>query len=303
MRFASMLLLFNADRTIVQAIDNGGGFVEKIFVGYSKFPWTAYNSGSREKFKNRSSVDILKRSRYYDKIELVEGIWDSDEGQRNEIVGRARHQGFDYLVFQDADEFYSPEDWKKNLELIRLNPNFMIYQTPWINFWRSLDYVLVSKEHLGTKNTIYTTCSAFAMSLKQEPETKLTFARIFPTKSIFRLTGVCFHLSYVLSDEEVFTKINTWGHSHQVKKNWFKWKWLAWHPGKRNIHPINSIEWVEAIPFTGMLPAELQNFENPTHVSIQLTWYDRLHEGLHDAWARLMYTLRQSRAKIRSLCW
>lgn len=299
MRFASMLLLFNADRTIVKAIDNGGEFVDRIFVGYSKYPWNAYNPASREKFSNKSNVDILRKSKYYHKIELVEGVWDSDEGQRNEIVIRARQQGFDYLVFQDADEFYLIDDWKKNLDLVLRNPNFMIYQTPWINFWKSLAYVLVSKEHLGNKNTIYTTCSAFAMNLKMEPETKLTFARIFPTKSIFRLTGVCFHLSYVLSDEEVFTKINTWGHSHQVNKNWFKWKWLAWHPGKRNINPINSIEWVEAIPFTGTLPAELLNFENPTHISITLTWYDRLQEAMHDAWNALTYRLRQWKSKIR----
>jgi len=295
-----MLLLFNSDRTIVQAIDNGGEYVEKIFVGYSPYPWTRYNSKARDKFVNKSDKEILKKSKYYSKIELVEGVWDSDEGQRNEIVKMARDQGFDYLVFQDADEFYSADDWRKNFEGITRNPDYMIYQAPWINFWKSTRFVLVSREHLGIKNTIFTTCSAFAMNLKKEPETKLTFARVFPTKNVFRLTGLCFHLSYVLSDEEVFIKIGTWGHSHQVNKNWFKWKWLAWHPGKRYLNPISSAEWVSAVPYTGTLPSELADFLNPTHVSISLTWYDRLLEFGADMFSLGSYQVKQWRSRMTS---
>lgn len=298
-RFASMVLLFNSDKTIVQAIDNGGAYVEKIFVGYSEFPWFAYNPKSRQEFKNSSSPDVLKKSKFFDKIELVTGDWKSDEDQRNEIVQRARAQGFDYLIFQDADELYTHEGWILNLRGIQENPNHMIYQTPWINFWRNLQFVLVSREHLGVKNTIYTTCSAFAMNLKLNPETKLTFARIFPTENIFRLEGLCFHLSYVLSDYEVFTKIGTWGHAHQVNKNWFRWKWLAWHPGKRNLNPFSSVEWPRAVPYTGPLPPELKEFVNPRHVSIQLSWCDRLHERLHDAGQWVLYYLKKWRASLR----
>ena len=293
-----MLLLFNSDKTIVHAIDNGGKFVEKIFVGYSQYPWFAYNPNSREKFRNTSSPDILRKSKYFDKIELVEGDWRSDEDQRNEIVQRARSQGFDFLIFQDADELYSYDDWRSNIQGIVNNPNYMIYQTPWLNFWRNLDYILVSREHLGVKNTTITTCSAFAMNLKMNPETKLTFARVFPTKSVYRLSGMCFHLSYVLSDYEVFAKIGTWGHSHQVNKNWFKWKWLAWHPGKRNLNPISSVEWPRAVRYTGPLPPELKDFINPQHVSIQLNLCDQLHERLHDSVQWVLYYLKKWRDRM-----
>lgn len=259
-----MMLLFNADRTIVRALDNGGEYVEKIFVGYSPFPWNAYNSQAREKFRNSSSKEILKKSKYYSKIEIVEGVWDSDEGQRNEIVTKARAQGFDYLIFQDADEFYLPEGWRANLEGIRKHPDAMLYQTPWINFWKQLDFVIESREHMGNRNTTVTTCEAFAMNLKKNPETKLSFARIFPTNDRYRLPGLCYHLSYVMSDEEMYSKIGTWGHSHQVGKNWYKWKWLGWDETTRNINPIDSVEWVKAVRFNGEYPKELVDFERPS---------------------------------------
>lgn len=294
-----MMLLFNADRTIVRAIDNGGAYVEKIYVGYSSVPWTAYNNRAREQFSNKSSLDILKTSKYYSKIQVVEGIWESDEAQRNEIVMMARKDGFDYMIFQDADEFYLEEGWKENIEGIKKNPDHMLYQTPWINFWKNLSYVIVSKEHMGNRNTIFTTCEAFAMNLKKNPETKLFFARIFPTPDRFRLKGLCFHLSYVMSDEEMKSKIGTWGHSHQVNRNWYQWKWLAWNENKRNLNPIDSVDWVRAVRYNGKLPDELTGFQQPEQKYIPLSDRQAFDEKISDVKTWMYFQLKAVWRPIR----
>lgn len=293
MKFAVMILMFNAEKFILRTIENCGPFVDKIFVGYSKVPWNAYNKNARIEFVNQSNVELLKESKFYNKLEIVEGIWDTDEGQRNAILKCARDQGFDYMIFQDADEFYLPEDFQKNLQAISNHPGYMLYQTPWINFWKNLNYVTVCREHNGEKNTIFSTCSAFAMNLKKNPETQLTFARIFPTNDIYQLSGICFHLSYVLSDKEVYAKINTWGHSHQVTKNWYKWKWLSWTEQTQNIHPLGPGEWVRAIKYEGELPKELHGFPVPEQVTIPLQWADKWRSAFFDTAAIMTNKLKK----------
>jgi hypothetical protein len=298
MKIAVQILYFNSHQFILHTLANCASQVDKIFLSYSPKPWSNYNSRAREEFENQSSLEIVRQSKHFSKVEIVEGVWDTEEAQREECRLLAKDQGFDFLIVQDADEFYLPQDYAANIRQMELNPGYEVYQTPWINFWKSTDYALVYRSHLGVAQTIYGTCPLFAINLKMPVQFE---SRRVPraSTSVFRLPGVCLHLSYVFSDLDLFTKISTWGHSHQVSKNWFKWKWLAWHQGKRNLNPFTSVEWVRAIPFTGSLPVELQNFQNPTHVSISLTWYDRLQEAMHDAWNALTYWLRQWKYKIR----
>ncbi len=297
-KVAVQILYFNSHQFIRHTLANCFSHVDKIFLSYSPSPWSAYNKDALNDFKNQSSLDIVCQSINYSKVEIVQGAWETEEAQREACRLIAQEQGYDFLIVQDADEFYLPEDYESNIQHMVENPQYEVYQTPWINFWKSTHYALVHKQHLGVSNTLYSTCPLFALNLRLPVKFE---SRRVPknTTSVFQLKGICFHLSYVFSDIDMFTKISTWGHAHQVNKNWFKWKWLAWHAGKRNINPINSVEWVKAIPFTGVLPAELQNFENPTHVSIELNWVDRLHERSFDFYQSLLFQLRTWRAKIR----
>jgi hypothetical protein len=299
MKYAVQILYFNASEFILPVIQNCYPHVDKIFVLYSRVPWSAYNPDARGKFTNQSRLKPVLESGYMDKVEVIEGEWDTEEQQREFCRERAVAQGFDFLIVQDADEFYLPRDYQDNIQQMRENPEYEFYQVPWINFWKSTKYALCTREHKGKTNTLFTTCPLFAINLRKPVKFE---NRRLPKRigTYMQLPGVCFHLSYVFSDVDMFTKINTWGHSHQVHKNWFKWKWLAWHPGKRNINPINSIEWVRAIPYTGALPAELQNFKNPVHVSIQLTWYDRLQEMSYDAMVLVVYYLKRWRSRIKA---
>jgi hypothetical protein len=296
--FALMILFFNCENTILRVIENCGEFVDKIYISYSKLPWTAYNKSSRKTYLNNSNLEILKSSKYINKLEIVQGVWETDEDQRNEIIFRARSDGFDYMIFQDADEFYLPSDYKKNIEMINANPDYMMYQTPWMTFWKSIDYVILHREHLGNFSTIFTTCSCFAMNLKKNVETKLTFARIFPTTSVFQLTGICYHLSYVLSDFELKSKINTWGHSQQVSRYWYKYKWLSWNENKKYLSPFNSIEWIRAIPFYGEIPSQLIDFPKLEQETIELTIFEKVHSYCIDFYFYCIYNLKKFKKHI-----
>ncbi|MCA6379549.1 MAG: hypothetical protein IM606_16935 [Cytophagales bacterium] len=296
-KIAVQILYFNSHHFILHTLANCVSHVDKIFLSYSPSPWSVYNKDALNDFKNQSSLDIVRQSINYSKVEIVQGVWETEEAQREACRLIAQEQGYDFLIVQDADEFYLPEDYESNIQLMVENPQYEVYQTPWINFWKSTRYALVHKQHLGVSNTLYSTCPLFAINLRLPVKFE---SRRVPknSTSVFQLKGICFHLSYVFSDIDMFIKISTWGHAHQVNKNWFKWKWLAWHFDKRNINPFCSVDWVKAVPFTGLLPAELQRFENPIHISIQLTLYDRLQEFLHDGIMSFLYQLRQWRSKL-----
>lgn len=85
-----------------------------------------------------------------------------------------------------------------------------------------------------------------------------------------------------------------------MNKNWFKWKWLAWLPGSRNLNPFSSVEWTRAIEFTGELPPELTNFKSPLHLTISLNWVDRSQEWITDVWEFAISKLKHWRAIWRS---
>ena len=298
-KFAVQILFYNCDQFILRTIANCAAHVDCIFILYSPQPWNAYNRKARSSFPNKSNPELLKRSPHFEKIQILEGIWNTEEEQREHCRQVAKEQGYDYLIVQDADEFYSPESYQDNLRVMREHPDYEVYQTPWINFWKNTKYALVHRSHQGVKKTILSTCPLFAINLKKPVRFE---SRRVPraSGSVYQLPGVCLHLSYVFSDVDMFSKINTWGHSHQVNKNWFKWKWLAWHPGKRYLNPISSAEWVSAVPYTGTLPSELADFLNPTHVSISLTWYDRLLEFGADMFSLGSYQVKQWRSRMTS---
>jgi len=295
-RFAAMILLFDCDQFILRAIENCAPFAEKVYISYSPLPWSAYNHSAREEHQNPSKPAILEKSNFRTKIELVTGVWDTDEAQRTEVLNRARQAGFDYLIIQDADEFYTTEDYEENIITIEKHPNYTNYQTPWIKFWKTTKHVLEAREDLGGRNTIYGLCGNFAINLKKRDDLCLTFARMTNhMEDSLILPGLCFHLSWVMSDEQVRRKINTWSHSHQVRKEyWWRYKWLGWREGSVNLNPVGMPGlFTRAVRYIGPLPKEIRNFPSPEQTSPKLSWRERLWEKINDIVAGLDYIIHE----------
>jgi len=255
-RFAIHVILFNCDHTILKMLRNCGPFVEKIYVAYSPVAWT-YNPEARWKNPNKTPLSILKESEYFYKIEIIQGQWSTDEETRNACLEKAKADGFDFLIIQDPDEFYSSEDYTKNLDEIAKHPQYEQYFTPWICFWKTLEFALINKD-----GSLITGYPQFAVNLKKE--VFFIKSRITNAMSGRYLPGVCYHLSYVLSDEEIYAKINTWAHAREFNTDeWYRKKWLAWNPFVTDLHPLDSGTWIMTWPFKGLLPEELRDFNSP----------------------------------------
>ena len=281
-KFAVMILYFDCEQFILRTIENCAPFVEKIYVMYSELPFSNYNPEATNKFRNTSDKEVLKKSKYYNKIELIEGNWVTEDGTRNECLYKAKKDGFDFLILQDADEFYLPEDYKKNIEGMILNPQHSCYQVPWILFWKNTNYVLQYRKHGNKRNVTITTCPVYAVNLKKDVyfvDVRWLSDMIKP----YLLDGLCYHLSWVLSDEDVYRKISTWAHSHEVEiDKWFRWKWLAWEPETKFLEVRNYIGVKKAILYKSPLPAELKDFPVPEQKLIKISLIEKFFRWLND---------------------
>lgn len=269
-KIAVMILFYDCEQFILKTIENCAPHVDKIFITYSPEPWSRYNKNARNNFKNNVNPKILNDSKYINKIQLIEGVWDTEEQQRNDCLKIAKEEGFDFLIIQDADEFYLPEEFKKNIDEISNCPDFDYYRNPWYFFWKNTKNIIVNWHPffynnniwiIPRKNTKFGYSACFAINCKKDVWFK--DKRLPNSKKYLMLSGICYHLAYVLSDSQLINKLNTWGHSHQVNINrWLRVKWYGFKKGVKNIHPICHIEWPYVEEFYGELPMELLDF-NP----------------------------------------
>ena len=252
MKFATHLILFGNDKWVLKNIENVYPFVEKIYIAYSKFPWI-YNPESRDLYTKELDLSFIKESIYYDKIEIIEGIFDTEEIQRNICLDKAVSDGMDFLYIIDSDEFYSFSDFEKMNKYINENSSYNIYRTSWINFWKELDIITI-KENGEVIAGFPDVCVNLKKGLR------FVNKRTVCKDNIGVIPDVCcFHMSYVLTDDEVKQKIETWGHTKDFDTNkWYQEKWLNWNEDSIGLHPIQPNAWYKAIKFTGELPEVLR---------------------------------------------
>ena len=249
-KFAAHALLFDSQKWILTMIENCGPFVEKIYVAYSELPWT-YNPSARDTIKNTADPSILLNSQYANKIELIHGVWERDEDQRNACLDRAKADGMDFLIIQDADEFYKQSDYSRMLEQIANNPEYDFYKTPWCVFWKSFDYILE-----GENGSTVIGFPEVAINCKHN--VRFTRARVPNSQNYFLLDVLCYHGSYVSTDDEMYRKIHTWGHAHQFDRDmWYQNKWLRWTESTEGLHPVSPSVFRRAVRFKGDLPEVL----------------------------------------------
>lgn len=255
MKIATHVLLFGQDKWIMRNIENAYPHVDMIYIAYSDKPWN-YNPNAKFLYKNSFDLSLIKNSRFIDKIKIIEGVWATEEDQRNACVEAALSDGMEYLIIHDADEFYSHFDFTKIINFIEKNPDHDYYKIGWYCFWKDFNHIL-----LDEKGGMITGYPEFCINLKQGVRFQ---SKRRPNKTehivIPNDRGICYHGSYVLTDEELLQKINTWGHTNDFNKDhWYKNVWLKWTPEMTNLHLVHPPAWSKAVKFDGVLPVIIED--------------------------------------------
>jgi hypothetical protein len=281
-RFGVQVLGFNVDLTLLPMIANAAPHVERIYYAWSAAPFSAYNATARQSFPNPTPRSLIDRSPFRDKVTVIEGTWATEEECRNACLAAARADGMDYMIVQDADELYLGDDYRANLAAIEANPRVERFSTPWLTFWKNLNYVQEFRRDYAFGDPRLCGSPLFAARLTDG----LKFTRQRTTNAsgeMMMLRGTCFHLAYVYSDEDLLRKLKTWSHANQLQADrWFRRKWLAWTPRTRNLHPVTSVTVKRAVPYAGPWPQELQALGPLDQKLIPLPWQERLADAAAD---------------------
>ena len=243
MKVALQVLAFNVDRSLHLMIENAKPYVDKIFIAYPESSW---KYGSSRKSNNPTSYEKVAELAD-ENIEIMRGIWERDEDTRNSLLTAARNQNFDWIIIQDADEFYTDQSWEvlKDYLVSAGAQNKSVINVPLYTFWKTPCFV-IEEPHHGIKAGE----ACFAINCRHK-EIQFTFSRTTNANSIHYIDEPCYHYSYVLSDQELKNKIKTWAHSNDfiIRNLWYQIKWKRWHQSSQYLHPGSPWLWRRAIRF------------------------------------------------------
>jgi hypothetical protein len=260
MKIATHVLVFGQEKWIMRNLENAYPHVDRIYMSMSYDPWT-YNAQARGKYKNTFHANLTLSpafDKYRDKLVVISANYDTEEQQRNDCVDQAIRDGMDYLIIHDADEFYFHRDFPWIKKYIEENPDYDYYNIAWYCFWKSFKNILL--DSTGNKIAGY---PEFAINLKRGVRFQ---SKRRPNKSNSNIIppyiGICYHGSYVLTNEELLQKINTWGHTNDFNKEyWYNNIWLKWTPEMRDLHLVSPSAWSQAVEFNGELPEVIRDLK------------------------------------------
>jgi len=295
MKISLQVLAFNVDRTLNIMLQNASPHVDKIFIAYPKRAWN-YSKDNTKKL-NPTKLDYINMELPCD-VDIVHGDWEKDEDTRNELLEISKLERFDWMIIQDADEFYTSESWEILIRSLK-NPVSLMYdcvKTPYFTFWKSPSYVLHHHQE-GIKNGITT----FAVNCRKE-QIYFLYSRTTTARDVMFLDMPCYHYSYVLDDNECKVKINTWTHAGDLisKTLWYEIKWKRWHETSKFLHPGSPWMWDKAVRFPLPQPSFAIEIRAAQHSQKDLGIFWSCMESIYDIYSRCRQAINGLKRLIRA---
>lgn len=256
MKLATYVMTYDQGKWLMRNLENAYPHVDQIYVMHSELPW-GYKPEAREKYKNSVDLNMIKESKYKDKITIIEGDWLGDTEQRNFCVQRAKADGYDYLMVHDADEFYFHNDFEKIIQCVKDNSWVDVFSINLYAYWKSFKYVIISNDKGRIGGCNQTIVNLHTIEKYDYIRNVEIFCNHLTIPDV-----ICYHGSYVLTDEEVFKKVNMTSHSNDYNGiQWYNEVWLPWTMESKNLHPIWPWVWTHCEIFDGELPEVIKDFD------------------------------------------
>lgn len=297
MKIAAHVLAYNVTRFLKPVLENLEPHVDKIYIAHAEKPF-GYIEKSRETLRNPTKIADIQAASSSNKIEIISGDWKTEEDMRNDCLIKARQDGFDWFITQDADEFYSETAWKQIKNILLRNKSDDHFITTWYNFWKSSHYVL-----MDMNGGIKSTNAGFA--LRCASDIKFIDRRLCNNQHRKVIDTPCHHYSYVMSDTEMAEKIATWSHAHQLySSSWYKYKWLNWSESSKWLNPVYPMEYLRAVRFPMEQPDFAEQFALPLGNTSQKKtpgFGDVMGENLYDASVHMVLAKNSVKKVVKSL--
>lgn len=223
MKVSVLTPAFGERRFIGGCVEQFKGFpIDKHLVLCSITPWFGDESPD-------DSAAVAARAGAW----VLQKKWTDEDRQR--LDGMELLKDSDWILFVDADEFYTKEGISTALRVLRDAPeDVSIFRSfGMLTYWRNWDTVIDPTEF----NPI--------MAFRPRAAESLVHIRDFDGQNEVNMPKevMLHHLAYARTNKEVLRKIRSWGHSEEVVGDWYEKKWLGWTKDTTNFHPCQPHLW------------------------------------------------------------
>lgn len=162
---------------------------------------------------------------------VVDGMWVSEEDQRQKAYGYLRNLGFTHALIADTDEVYERQFIDHLVKVADHGLAERVY-AEWDTYWYSPEYVVRPREPF-TPCVMIDLFETFNVRLRDFEGGRPLF--------LGAAYGIVHHLSYCGSDKRIRDKVDGWSHHSDVVAGWWEKKWQGWKADRtlRDLHPTH----------------------------------------------------------------
>jgi hypothetical protein len=174
------------------------------------------------------------------KMSIVEDAWPTEAIQRNVGLELCARAGVSHCFVVDADEVYDPVVLRLMFDTAFARPQVAVWRVQWYTYWKTYRYCIDPPEAFPP------------VVLCQVGSARFVRNRLVAAQSMGYFSpavGMCHHLSYARSNQDVLTKLAHFSLADRVRSDWFDNVWTRWdeHPEMENLHPVRPEQYRRAI--------------------------------------------------------
>jgi hypothetical protein len=242
-RVAGVCCVYDDERWLKYMMDSVYHEIGALFFLVGDSPWNGELTSNAQTLRTVESYPDPE-----EKIHIIRGNWDSETEQRTVGLEIVKQAGFELCFVVDADEIYDPVVLRAMIGLALSKPQVGCFLMTCLTYWKSHRYRIDPPEYY--KPPIFVRCGQNSELNGYFVERRHATAKY--VGAIPPNFGVCHHLSYARTNEELKKKLASFSHAHEVRPNWYDEVWLAWDksPQMENLHPVYPEAYKRAVMVT-----------------------------------------------------
>ncbi|HXX70442.1 MAG TPA: tetratricopeptide repeat protein [Polyangiaceae bacterium] len=233
--FAAVVCVYDDHRWLSESIESVYSECDRIFIFLNDRPWYG---PLRDQTDTLGAVEALADRD--SKITVVRGSWATEAAERNAGLDLLREAGFNYCFVLDSDEIYDPAHLQAMKRVVAASPEIQCWHLSLFTYWKSPAYRIDPKEPLKPAVFVKVGHARFTLNRQVDASSRAL---------IDERVGICHHLSYARSNEELLKKITSFSHASEVIPGWYENVWLEWDKDRAltELHPTHPAAYQHAI--------------------------------------------------------
>jgi hypothetical protein len=245
--FAAVCCIYDDHSWLRETMEGAYSECDRVFILLNDRPW---RGPARDQGETLRAIEGLPDPD--GKIILVRGSWATESAERNSGLQLLREGGFDYCFVLDSDEIYEPTVLRAMMREIAKEPTVDCWHVSWLTYWKSPLFRIDPPE--AFKPAVFVKVGGTSFTHNRDVQAA-------SHRLIDETIGMCHHLSYARTNEELLKKITSFSHADEIVPGWYEKVWLAWdeRPELPELHPTHPSAYKRAIPQSvENLPASLR---------------------------------------------